>query len=145
MLEFPFDTTRTIASLVFEGVVTRFPSIRWIFSHAGGALPYLAGRIEVLAKNNPKLAECIPQGFASMLRTMYFDCALSANHVHFKTLRELLPDTQLLLGTDYPYGPENQMLGTVKALQVLGLPVSTLDALYRGNALDLFPRLRAKS
>ena len=43
-IEYATDTTRTIAHLVFSGTTTRFPDIRWIFSHSGGTLPFLTGR-----------------------------------------------------------------------------------------------------
>lgn len=142
MLEFPFDTTRTIASLIFSGVTRRFPAIRWIFSHAGGTLPYLAGRFEMLTRNRPVLREEIPGGFREAVRPLYFDTALSANAVHFAALRALLPDSQILLGTDYPFGPKGQMTEGVTALAAIDLPDETLAAVNGGNALALFPRLR---
>ena len=142
-LEFPFDTTRTIASLVFGGITADYPDIRWIFSHAGGAMPYLAGRVEWLTRNNPALRERIPEGFAKALAPLYFECALSANRVHFAALRELLGDSQLVFGTDYPFGPEGQMASTVAGLAGIGLEPDTLHAVQSGNALRLFPRLRA--
>jgi len=41
MLEFVFDTTRTVSDLVFAGVFTRYPGIQWVFTHSGGTLPLL--------------------------------------------------------------------------------------------------------
>lgn len=143
-LEFPFDTTRAIASLIFSGVTRDYPSIRWILSHAGGAMPYLAGRVEWLTRNNPALRKRIPEGFAGAMAPLFFDCALSADAVHFAALRALVPDSQILFGTDYPFGPAGQMAGTVEALAELGLPAGTLDAIDSGNALRLFPRLAAR-
>ncbi|WP_198380454.1 amidohydrolase family protein [Roseomonas sp. KE2513] len=142
-LEFPFDTTRAIASLIFSGVTRDYPSIRWILSHAGGAMPYLAGRVEWLTRNNPSLRERIPEGFARAMEPLFFDCALSADAVHFAALRALVPDSQILFGTDYPFGPAGQMAGTVDALAELGLSAETLGAIDAGNALRLFPRLAA--
>jgi predicted TIM-barrel fold metal-dependent hydrolase len=139
-LEFAFDTTRTIASLVFGGITADYPAVRWIFSHAGGAMPYLAGRVEWLTRNNPALRERIPEGLAKALAPLYFDCALSANRVHFAALRELVADSQLLFGTDYPFGPPGQMRATVEGLAGIGLEPGTLRAVESGNALRLFPR-----
>lgn len=140
-LEFPFDTTRTIASLVFSGVTAEFPGIRWIFSHAGGAMPYLSGRVEVLTRNNPRLRERIPHGFQAALSSLYFDTALSANRTHLAALREAVGDARIVFGSDYPFGPKDTMAVTVQGLQDAGLSAETLDAIGHGNALELFPRL----
>jgi predicted TIM-barrel fold metal-dependent hydrolase len=142
-LEFPFDTTRTIASLIFSGVTTDFPSIRWIFSHAGGAMPYLAGRVEVLSRNNPALRERIPSGFKAALSGMYFDTALSANTTHMAALRDVVGDSQILFGTDYPFGPKDTMADTVRGLETVDLTPSARAAIETDNALKLFPGLKA--
>ncbi|ABE30243.1 Predicted metal-dependent hydrolase [Paraburkholderia xenovorans LB400] len=141
-LEFPFDTTRTVASLIFGGITTDYPEIRWILSHAGGAMPYLAGRIELLTRNNPALRERIPDGFRRAMATFFFDCALSVDPAQFAALRELVPDSQLLFGTDYPFGPKGQIAETVSGVLDVGLEPGTLKALESDNALSLFPRLR---
>lgn len=141
MLEFPFDTTRTIASLIFSGVTRRFPNIRWIFSHAGGALPYLAGRFDVLSRNNPALREQIPGGFYEAVKPLYFDTALSANSAHFAALREVVPDSQILFGTDYPFGPKDQIAYTIGGLNDLELSDTTLTSIKSTNSLSLFPGL----
>ncbi|MGZ4679914.1 MAG: amidohydrolase family protein, partial [Ilumatobacteraceae bacterium] len=45
MIEFPFDTTRAVTNMLLSGTLARYPDIRWIVPHAGGALPFLASRI----------------------------------------------------------------------------------------------------
>jgi 6-methylsalicylate decarboxylase len=142
-LDFPFDTTRTIASLVFSGVAADYPNIRWIFSHAGGAMPFLAGRVEVLTRNNPKLRERIPDGFKAAIAPFYFDTALSANRAHLAALKEAVGYSQVLFGTDYPFGPKDTMQVTVDGLAEAGLDPSVQLAIGHGNALDLFPRLKS--
>jgi predicted TIM-barrel fold metal-dependent hydrolase len=142
MLEFPFDTTRAIASLIFGGVIHNYPGIRWIFSHAGGAMPYLSGRLEMVSRVNPRLRDYLPEGLPQVLRSLYFDCALSANPVHFAALRALVDDTQILFGTDYPFGPKRQMAETVGGIDGLQLPLEAKLLIESANALRLFPRLR---
>ena len=72
-IEFPFDTTRTITSLLFSGTFTRCPNIRWIFSHGGGALGMVANRLAGLAKNRPELAARVPNGVKAELSKLYLD------------------------------------------------------------------------
>jgi len=47
MLEFLFDSTRTVSDLVLTGTLTRYPNIEWVFTHGGGTLPLLAERMEL--------------------------------------------------------------------------------------------------
>ena len=61
LIEFPHDTTRTITSLLYTGSFGRLRDIRFIFSHAGGTVPMLAGRIVQLGKRKD-LAEKVPDG-----------------------------------------------------------------------------------
>lgn len=138
-LEFPFDTTRAVVDLVFAGVPTRYPRIRWIFSHAGGAIPYLAGRVDLLTANKPKLREWIPHGFATELRKLYFDCALSSSTGTLDALVAQVGMDRLLFGTDYPFGPKDQI--TAAACGVAALPWSEdrKQQLRSGNAARLFP------
>ena len=61
-IEFGTDTTRAIARIVFGGAAARFPNIKWIFSHAGGTMPFLVERFEGMAKP-PQNAAKFPNGF----------------------------------------------------------------------------------
>ncbi len=140
-LEFPFDTTRTIASLIFEGVVRDYPSIRWIFAHGGGAIASLCGRVELLTTNNPALREIIPQGFEAELKKLYFDTALSTHPAAMDHLQALVTADHLLFGTDYPFGPKSQMQQARTSLDALAWSDMEKRKVARDNALSLFPRL----
>lgn len=139
-LEFPFDTTRTIADIVFARIPTRYPRIRWIFSHAGGAIPYLSGRVEVLTTNNPKLREAIPEGFSAELKKFYYDCALSYNAATLNAMSTEVGVDRLLFGSDYPFGPKSQMRGTATGIDALPWTDADKAKLRFGNAATLFPR-----
>lgn len=139
-LDFTFDTARAIASLIFSGVLRRFPRIRFIFSHMGGAMPYIAERIAVLARNDERLLSFIPDGISAELAKCYFDTALSANDVTFSAMQAVAGTRNLLFGSDYPFGPRDQVASGVTALRARGLSPESLLQVARGNAEHLFPR-----
>jgi predicted TIM-barrel fold metal-dependent hydrolase len=137
-IEFPFDTTRAIVSLMFGGTFTRCPDIKWIFSHGGGALPMLAERMVGLAKNRPELAARVPNGVMTELRKLYYDAVGVNGRGAFAALRDMVPVSQILFGTDYPFwSPET----AVKGLAGHDLTASELAAIERDNALKLLPGL----
>ncbi len=75
-MEYGTDTTRAIMGVAFSGDAARFPDIRFIWSHAGGTVPFLAGRIEG-ASNNAK--DRLPNGFIAEIRKFYYDLAGASN------------------------------------------------------------------
>lgn len=130
VIEFGTDTTRAIASLVFGGAAGRYRNIRFIFSHAGGTMPFLIGRFVNLARQ-PRIAERLPDGLLPELRRFFYDTAQAANRGAMASLRELIPATQVLFGTDFPYrGAEEQIAG----LAGCGFTSAELDAIERTNA-----------
>ena len=138
-LDFPFDTTRAIVSLLYSGTFARCQNIRFIFSHAGGTVPFMAERIARLAVR-PGFKDAVPNGVLPELRRLYYDTALSANWLAFRSLLELVTPDHVLFGSDYPFAPEATMIATVKGLIDLGLPDADLAGIERDNALALFPQ-----
>jgi predicted TIM-barrel fold metal-dependent hydrolase len=138
-LEFPFDTTKAVTSLLFGGTFARCRDIRFIFSHAGGTIPFLAERIARL-EVRPEFRESVPDGVIFELKRLFFDTALSANQLAFSALLKLVASEQVLFGSDYPFAPETTMAATVKGLANLGLAPEVLHAIERGNALRLLTR-----
>jgi predicted TIM-barrel fold metal-dependent hydrolase len=140
-LDFPFDTTRAIVSLLYGGTFARCPNVRFIFSHAGGTVPFLAQRIARLGVR-PEFKQHVPNGVLPELQRLYYDTALSANDITFASLLKLVAPDQVLFGSDYPFAPETPMTATVKVLQGLGLPADVLRGIERDNALKLLPKLK---
>jgi len=137
VIEYGTDTTRAIASLVFGGAASRYRNIRFIFSHAGGTMPFLIGRFVNLAKD-ARFAERLPGGLLPELRRFNYDVAQSANPGALSSLTQLVPTSQILFGTDFPFaaGPPH-----VEGLRKYGLGADALRAIDYGNAVTLFPRL----
>jgi len=141
-LDFPFDTTKAITSMLFAGTFARCRDVRFIFSHAGGTVPFLAERIARL-QVRPEFTASVPDAVMFELKRLFFDTALSANELAFSALLKLVAPEQVLFGSDYPFAPETTMTATVKGLTELGLPAEVLRAIERTNALKLFARQEA--
>ncbi len=73
MLEYDFDVTRGVVTLIVNGVMFRYPNIRFITVHSGGTVPTLAGRMN---DRIPRGAEqYLPNGLCAELRKWYYDIA----------------------------------------------------------------------
>lgn len=140
VIEYGTDTTRTIASLLFSGTAARCPDIRFIFSHAGGTLPFLTERFTRLPLVNKSLEAKVPNGALYELKRFYYDVAQAAHPMALASLLKLVPVSQVLFGTDYPF---RTSADHVKGLAEYGFSASDLRAIDRDNALRLMPRLRA--
>ena len=136
-VEFPFDTTRAIVTLLYNGTFSRCPNIRFIFSHAGGALPMLAGRIGAIATTRKEIAARMPNGADYEFKRLYYDIVNASNRVSFNAIRDLVGVSQLLFGTDFPFWPPQMW---VDQLAQLGLNADEVRAIERDNALSLMPR-----
>ena len=139
VIELATDTARTITSLLFSGSAARCPDIRFIFSHAGGTLPALTGRIVQLYVSRKDSAQRLPNGPIHELTKFYYDTANASNPYALAPLLKLVSVSQVVLGTDFPFrSPE----ANVRDLIELGFSASDLRAIYRENALGLIPRLK---
>jgi len=139
IIEWGTDTTRTIASFLFSGTAVRCPDLKIIFSHGGGTMPFLAERFTRLPLTNKAVAPRVPNGVEHELRRFYYDTAQAAHPMALASLMRLIPASQVLFGTDFPYrtGADH-----VKGLAEFGFNPSQLLAIERDNALTLMPRLR---
>jgi predicted TIM-barrel fold metal-dependent hydrolase len=75
MLEWPYDTGRAVVSLLLGGALAKYPDIKWIFSHAGGPVPALAGRIVNMTRQRQDLPQIAPQGVMHELTRLHYDTA----------------------------------------------------------------------
>jgi predicted TIM-barrel fold metal-dependent hydrolase len=138
-VEYLFDTTRAIVSLLYNGTFVRCPDIRFIFSHAGGTVTVLASRIDGFFGRHKEVADHVPHGAIAEMKKLHFDIASSVNPSTMAALLNLIPISQILFGSDYPYVP---IPATAFAFDKFGLPAADMQAINRENALRLFPRLK---
>jgi predicted TIM-barrel fold metal-dependent hydrolase len=144
VLEFIFETTRSITDLVLSGVLQRYPDLRVIVPHAGAALPVVASRVDMLARilaeigkkpNAPSLREA--------LKILHFDLAGVPVEEQLASLLAVADPSRVHYGSDFPFTP---LQGCQYLLQQLdtsrNLDETALDAIFEDNAYDLF-RARA--
>jgi predicted TIM-barrel fold metal-dependent hydrolase len=140
VIEYATDTTRTIASLVFSGTAARYPDIRWIFSHGGGTMPFLLSRFtreEAVMKDREQR---LPRGVLYELKKFHYDTA-QANHAGaLAALVRVIPVTQVLYGSDFPFRPGSEVN---EGLAQFRFKPRDLRAIDRDNALKLLPSLKA--
>jgi 6-methylsalicylate decarboxylase len=144
MLEFMFETTRTVTHLVLSGVTTRFPDMRIIIPHAGAALSVLASRVDALAPFLLKgSATVIPQ-LKTEMRKLYYDLAGAPLPVLLDALLKIVDPDHLLYGSDWPFTPTAAVKDAVSALDSTPLLNGDLrQAVMAENALRLFAGLRS--
>ncbi|MEO9102301.1 MAG: amidohydrolase family protein [Burkholderiaceae bacterium] len=142
VVEFGTDTTRTIVDIVFSGTAARCPDMNFIFSHAGGTLPFLTERLQKMPLLDKTLAARVPNGVLHELQRFHYDTAWSANRYALPSLLELVGTPHLLFGSDYPYrtGADN-IAGLIDSGKFSS---AELEAIGRGNALRLLPGLHSQ-
>jgi predicted TIM-barrel fold metal-dependent hydrolase len=134
ILEGSFDTTRTIFSLIANGVLSNCPDIRFIFAHGGGCAPFLAGRAATLSS---RTGDMTPERIGALLKTLYFDTAIMINQPALAALVSFCPASQILLGIESPIlSPEAEM----RAWNDLSIDADLRRCIERGNALALLGR-----
>ena len=139
VLEVPHDTTRAVTSLLLSGALARYRDIRWLFSHAGGTIPMLVGRIRHFCGMRKDVAEFAPDGIEKEFSRLYYDTANATHPAPMAALLVIASVTQVVFGTDYPYVTTEPQLA---ALDKLGLAAEQVQAIQGGNAMRLIPRLK---
>jgi 6-methylsalicylate decarboxylase len=138
VIEYETDSARAIANYVFSGASERYPNVKVIFSHGGGTMPALIGRF-LVKQADPQFGARVPGGVVKRLQSFYYDTAQVANPEALGALTKLVPTSQIVFGTDFPYGSAPR---DVAALPNAGPFTATdLASIGRANALTLFPQL----
>ncbi len=138
-IEYVFDTSRAILNLVWSGTAHRCPDIKFIFSHAGGTLPYVSWRAGSVVDNIPRKEKFYPLGAMEYFKRFNYDLALSSSPYAIGALQELVPRSQIFFGSDFPYAP-NPMPDVTKEMFDTTKFFSNQDRLTigRDNAVSMF-------
>jgi predicted TIM-barrel fold metal-dependent hydrolase len=137
-IEFATDSTRTIAHIVFSGTATKYPDIRWIFSHSGGTLPFLTARFVRLAEER-KPAH-LPNGPLPEFRKFHYELAQGNTPGQIAALLKMVSISQVMYGTDYPFRDGAEVN---RGIADYGFSGADIAAIEHENAMKLLPRLKA--
>ncbi|HEX9463770.1 MAG TPA: amidohydrolase family protein [Alphaproteobacteria bacterium] len=139
VIEVPHDTTRAVTSLLLSGTFARYRDIKWLFSHAGGTVPMLAGRIEFFSNFRKDREQFAPDGIEAEFKRLHYDTANATAPASMAALLKLVPVSQVVFGTDYPYVPTAPQEAGLKKI---GLSAGDQQAIETSNAIRLVPRLK---
>ncbi len=153
-VEYTMDTARTMVSLLYSGTAAKYPNIRWIFSHGGGALPGMIGRLagaqasyledggKLRAGAPPaRKSAAMPNGALAELQKFYYDTSSAVNPLGVGGLRKMVPLSQIMFGGDFPFVVSAEQVHLLKECRVFS--DAELPAIFSGNASRLFPKYKA--
>ena len=142
LLDFPVDTSRTVAQMHYSGTFARTPDVKYVLSHAGGTVPYLAKRFAIIDEMGVVPDEENRGTAADTFRRLYFDTALSWSDPTLHTLREFVGLDHVLYGSDYPYLRRDiAVRGRAELEASRELSDTERAAVFHGAAIGLLPRL----
>lgn len=146
VMEFLFDTTRTVTNMILKGTLKRFPDIKFVIPHAGAFLTILADRLEPFLEHIPVGKEKVNVDVYAALKGLYYDAAGFCLPRQLQNLLQIVDVSHLLYGSDYPYTPEFGSFALAALLEKTELLTDKERyAVYYANALKLFPRLNPKA
>ena len=119
LIGFTFDTTLAAAKLVFSGVVEKFPGIRWVLAHLGGAIPYLAERLDRGYFAFQECREHISKPPSEYLKEFYYD-TVNFDLKALKLAIDFAGADHLVAGSDYPHqiGSLEKMVDSIEKLNI---------------------------
>src|SRR5882672_8333089 len=143
MLEFMFESTRSVADFILSGMLSRHPALRLIVPHAGAALPVLVNRIDMLLPLLTTPGDEPALSARDAMRQLHFDLAGAPVEELLRALLSTADPTHLHYGSDYPFTPAGTCWELAEQLEKTSLLDDRLrDQMFHGNARTLLPRFR---
>ena len=142
LIDFVADTSRAIAHLHYSNTFARTPNVKYIFSHAGGTIPYLATRFAIIDEMGVIEGGGARGAAADTFRRLHWDTALSWHDPVLRLLRSVVGMDQVLYGSDYPYLRRDLAIrGREQLSQTEALSDAERVAVLGENAMKLLPRI----
>ena len=132
---FMFDTTLAFAHMIFTGFLDQYPNVKLIAAHAGAALPYLAGRLDICHERIPACSAVIKDKPSSYLRRIYYDTVVYEQDALELCLKVAGSADNVLYGSDYPHNI-GDMAGCLA--RVNALPAAAAKQIAGNNAQRIF-------
>jgi aminocarboxymuconate-semialdehyde decarboxylase len=144
LIDFVADTSRAIARLHFSNTFARTPSVKYVFSHAGGTIPYLATRFAIVDEMGVIRGAEERGTAAETFKRLHWDTALAWGDPILQLLRSVVGMDQVLYGSDYPYIRRDLAIrGRQQLERTAALSDAERAGVLSGNAVRLLPRLAA--
>ena len=134
LVGFLMDTTLAAAHRVFRGIPARFPRIRWVLGHLGGAIPYLAERLDRGFLAFPDCRAHIDRPPSDYLRRFFYD-GVNFDPAALRLALDFAGPGQILAGSDYPH-----QIGSIPRMKdaLASVPQEHRDAVAGRNAARLY-------
>lgn len=141
VIDYVADTTRAIARLHYSNTFARTPSVRYVFSHAGGTVPFIAQRFDLLDATHAVPGAEIRGDARDQFRRLYFDTALAYQQAVLSLATDVVGPTQLVFGSDRPYALDRSARAATAISSADYLSTESRAAIGWQNAQRLLPRL----
>ena len=138
MIGFEMDLCVAVVRLIMGGVMDRYPNLKFIVSHLGGAIPYLAERIQNCYEAYPECQRNISGPAKDYLKRFYYD-TVSFFEPALMCAYSFVGAERLVLGSDYPH-----VIGDIReaitSIEQLDIPQAGKEMIFSGNILSLIHR-----
>lgn len=136
LVGFLADTTLAAASLVYSGVIERFPNVRWILGHLGGAIPYLAERLDRGYEAYEECKENIDKPPSEYLKESFYYDSVNFDVRALQFAIDFVGADHILAGSDYPHqiGSLEKMVASINQLSI---PAEEKAGILGGNTARL--------
>ena len=139
IIAFPCDTTLAVAQMCFDGLFREFPDIRWVISHAGGAVPWLMERMDNGYRDFAECREKIDELPSTYLKKLYYDTVTFSPHT-LNMLRDQVGVDHMVMGSDYPH-----LLGSIErsvsSIEALTIPEREKETIFGRTARAILNNL----
>jgi 6-methylsalicylate decarboxylase len=144
VVEYPFETTRIAANLIYNEQMRKYPHIRWILAHAGGCLPYISLRLKLMSEQDPNgppdFKDRVPEGPEPYVGKFYFDTAISGSRAAMASLRLVTDPSHIMFGSDWPYIHREYVDEQITNMRSMPELADIFAQVERENAQKLFAR-----